>query len=331
MLKQSYVFFVALIFCFSCERNDKIVKEAEKSEIDIEFQRLDKELFSFQSKSDARTFLDKHADFVRSYLDLPYPVRDSQFIDIFYDFYSNNELKAFYEGSQKEFGDFSGIQKEFQSLFQYIHYYYPDYVLPSVQMIFTGFKFESDVVLSDSSVIISYDYFLGPEALHRPQLYEYFLERYQPPYLVPLTALAISGRFNNADMKDESMLASMIYYGKSHYFVERVMPRLPDSLNIMYSESTLNEVENNIDVIWGHFIEKSLLYNKIRFINEKYCGERPSVPEIGNKCPGRIGRWLGWQIVRSYMKANPEVSLQELMADPDAEKIFRKSNYKPRK
>ncbi len=331
MLKQSFFFFVALLFCFSCERNDKIVKEAEKSDVNVKLQRLDKALFSMDNKSDARELLNNQPDFVERYLELPYPVVDSQFVDIFYNFYTNNDLRAFYEESQKEFGDFTEIKKQFNSLFQYIHYYWPDYHVPTIKMVFTGFKFESDIALSDSSVIISYDYFLGSDARHRPQLYEYFLERYQPPYLVPLTALAISGGFNNADMKDESMLASMIYYGKAHYFIERVMPRLPDSLNIMYSGATLADVENNIDIIWGHFIEKSLLYNKIRFINEKYCGERPSIPEIGDKCPGRIGRWLGWQIVRSYMKANPEVTLQELMADPDAEKIFRKSNYKPRK
>jgi uncharacterized protein YjaZ len=39
---------------------------------------------------------------------------------------------------------------------------------------------------------------------------------------------------------------------------------------------------------------------------------------------------MGWQIVRKYMKENPDVSLQELMADTDAEKILHASKYKPR-
>ena len=29
--------------------------------------------------------------------------------------------------------------------------------------------------------------------------------------------------------------------------------------------------------------------------------ERPKTLEIGDKCPGRIGEWLGWEIVNRYV------------------------------
>jgi hypothetical protein len=45
--------------------------------------------------------------------------------------------------------------------------------------------------------------------------------------------------------------------------------------------------------------------------------------------PGRIGVWMGWQIVNSYMKHN-DVSLQELLKI-DEDIIFTKSKYKPKK
>jgi len=61
---------------------------------------------------------------------------------------------------------------------------------------------------------------------------------------------------------------------------------------------------------------------------KKYLDERPKVYEIGNKCPGRIGTWLGWEIVNKYMKVN-QVDLQSLMIEKDAQKIFTLSNYKP--
>ena len=44
---------------------------------------------------------------------------------------------------------------------------------------------------------------------------------------------------------------------------------------------------------------------------------------------GRLGIWLGWRIAQSYMEHNEEVSLQELMAEPDAQKILEESYYKP--
>ena len=51
--------------------------------------------------------------------------------------------------------------------------------------------------------------------------------------------------------------------------------------------------------------------------------------DIDKESPGRIGVLLGWQIVRSYMKNN-EVTLQQLL-QTDAEEIFKKSKYKPKK
>lgn len=332
MRKHTYFFFV-LLFIFSCSSEDKHVKvkEAEEKKIDLKVVRLEEQLFNLKNKQEARQLLLANPSLVKDYLGLPYPIQDSQFVDIFYDFYTNPDLKKFYQKSTKEFGDFSDVKTSLTELFKYTTYYYPKYKVPEVQTIITGFRFDKDISFSDDTIIISYDYFLGPKSEFKPPLYDYFLERYQKPYLSPMIAQAISARFNNSNMDDKSMLASMIYYGKAHYFTERVMPSLQDTLNIMYTGTQLADVEKHIDVIWGHFIEKQLLFDKTKFQVDKYCGERPVISEIGEKCPGRIGRWLGWQIVRSYMKENPNVTLQQLMEDNDAMKIFKASKYKPGK
>jgi uncharacterized protein YjaZ len=51
--------------------------------------------------------------------------------------------------------------------------------------------------------------------------------------------------------------------------------------------------------------------------------------EIDNESPGRVGQWIGWQIVRSFMQNN-KVSMQE-MIKMDAKELFEKSKYKPKK
>ncbi|HLN96658.1 MAG TPA: hypothetical protein VK183_13575, partial [Flavobacterium sp.] len=51
--------------------------------------------------------------------------------------------------------------------------------------------------------------------------------------------------------------------------------------------------------------------------------------EVDNETPGRIGTWVGWQIVRAYMEQNEEVSLTQLLA-MDANEIFTGSRYKPK-
>ena len=46
--------------------------------------------------------------------------------------------------------------------------------------------------------------------------------------------------------------------------------------------------------------------------------------------PGKVGAWLGWQIVKAYMKENPNTTLKELIAIKDGQKILTGSKYKPK-
>ena len=55
----------------------------------------------------------------------------------------------------------------------------------------------------------------------------------------------------------------------------------------------------------------------------------PYTAAISKECPPRIAMWVGWQIVRSYMKNNESVTLEQLMAEKDAQKILSKSKYRP--
>jgi hypothetical protein len=90
-------------------------------------------------------------------------------------------------------------------------------------------------------------------------------------------------------------------------------------------------VQYNEQKIWAHLLTKKLLYSTQPFLTQKYIGERPSTPEIGKDAPGRIGAWVGWQIVRAYMQENPSVTLPQLLAETNAQKILTGSKYKPKK
>ena len=45
--------------------------------------------------------------------------------------------------------------------------------------------------------------------------------------------------------------------------------------------------------------------------------------------PGRIGWWVGWKLVDSYMKSNPDVTINQLFLERDCKKILTLSGYKP--
>ena len=78
------------------------------------------------------------------------------------------------------------------------------------------------------------------------------------------------------------------------------------------------------------FIESQVLFATSKKVKQDYLGERPTTIQVGEKCPGRIGQWVGWRIVNKYAETHPEITLPQLMALDDAQQIFRKSKYKPR-
>jgi gliding motility-associated lipoprotein GldB len=328
---RQFIFFIILCLGLSaCKNKTKDKAKVENIKISLPFQRLEEELFHINSREDVQSFFQKYPLVTEKYFDFDSAmVRDPETIQSFYEYYSNKFLKEFYLEAKNSFGDITHLQSQLENFYKHVRFYYPKSNIPTAYTVVTGFNPDKPFFVDDTLLVVSIDFFLGPKAKYRPPYYKYMLDRFEKPYIAPFIALAVSLKYNLTDYKDETMLANMIYHGKSLYFSEMMLPELADSMLIMYTGKDLEGIEKNQDVIWGHFIQNKLLFETQPHIIEKYVGERPKVTEIGDKCPGRIGRWLGWQIVRKYMSKHPEITLQQLMNEKDSQKIFRESKYKP--
>jgi hypothetical protein len=47
--------------------------------------------------------------------------------------------------------------------------------------------------------------------------------------------------------------------------------------------------------------------------------------------PGRTANFMGWQIVNAFMKRNPGMPIEEMLAFKDAQLFLKKSRYQPKK
>ena len=105
-----------------------------------------------------------------------------------------------------------------------------------------------------------------------------------------------------------------------------------DAEKIGYLSEQITWCQENESYIWRYFIEKELLYSTDSKLPNRFTNMAPFSKfylEIDNESPGRVGQWIGWQIVRSFMQNN-KVSMQE-MIKMDAKELFEKSKYKPKK
>lgn len=327
---------LGVVLITSCEKKERgectDQPDVSKIDIEVEVERLEDDLLSIETKDELRSFLQENPVITEFFLKRNEFPDDSVMMEVLFNRFENPHIDTLQFEIDRVFGDLSDLKADLNTAFTHLKYYYPDAEIPKVQTIATGLA--HDLYVSDSLIVIGLDYYLGDNAKFRPLgLYQYMLDRYRPQYIVPSIMLlyGISGQYNKTDVSDKTILADMIGYGKSFYFAKHMMPCTPDSVLIWYSDEEIKGVRENQDIVWAHFLENELLYETNHMVKKKYIDERPKTFEVGEKAPGRIATWLGWEIVRQYMEKNEAVTLPELMNNPDAKMIFNQAKYKPKR
>lgn len=332
---KKYFFLILMTPCFlmSCEEDGEercaYIPETSGAPINLNVESLEDSLPAITTKTELVNFFSRHTALRDHFFNRSAYPDDSVFINELYQRFTNPHIDTLLMETKKEFGDGTELKNEFQQAFANLTYYYPDFTPPKIITVLTGL--EGDLYVSDSLIIVGLDYFLGPKAKYRPYMHEYMLRRYQKNFIVPSAMLlyGIDGRFNKTSLQDKTVLADMIAYGKAYYFAKRMMPCAPDSIFIAYTQEEITGSRKNEGLIWYRFVEDQVLYQTSHQVKQKFIDERPKTIEVGEKCPGRIGTWVGWQIVNAYMERNANITLPELMALPDADKLFKDSKYKP--
>ncbi len=330
MKLKSPIFFLALLILISCGENEQecTLDEAILStDYSLEFVRLEEEFFSAKSAEDFLAIMEAYPEFTRDYLQPElYGSQDTLATELV-KIHQDSSMVDLFRAVKAERADLGDLKLDLENAFKYIQYHFPEFNPPKVYTFVSGFN--SDLFITEDVIVIGMDYFLPPTHEFQPDLPRYMADRYDLPYLVPMIVTALSSNFNEIDLSDKSLLAEMVYYGKAYHFTKAILPCTPEGLIIGYTDDEVGEIYSNEEYIWSHFVENELLYETNPFEIQKYLGEAPSTDAISTKAPGRLGRWLGWNIVDDF-QVSTESSLSDIMANSDAEYIFRQSGYRPR-
>src|SRR5690554_5273999 len=324
--------FLALLSFVSCKKSSspcELSDEILQVPIEIEVERLETKFFEATSPSDILWAMEEYPEFTRQYLqERLYESREELAAELL-QVNQDTAMQELYDEVMRHFPDITDVENELENAFKYIRYYFPEFEVPKVYTMVSGF--DSDLFISGSLIVIGLDYFLPEDHRFQPtDLPRYIAKRYQKDYIVPTILVALSQQFNATNVRDNTLLAEMIYFGKAYHFVKTMMPCTSDEFIIGYTEKEIADSYANEELIWSHFIENELLFETNAFEIRKYTGEAPFTDAISMDAPGRLGRWIGWNIVDDY-RYNNSLSINELMEEKDPDKIFRQSGYRPRR
>jgi len=318
---KNLVFLTFTLFLIvSCDKKTKIQEQVEAVEVNLKVVRFDK-IFYETPVEDFQAMRTKFSSF--------FPV---QFPDsVFTNKMTDPLYRELYSEVQNKYADFSPVQSEIEDVFRYIKYYFPEKKTPSkVTTVISEMDYESKVIYNDTILLISLDLYLGKD--HK--FYEfpnYFKQTFERSQIMPDIVSDFSTQVIQPPL-DKTLLAQMIYFGKEMYLKDMLLPNYSDFDKMGYTKEQNEWSIANENEIWRYFVDQGLLYDTNSDLVHRFIAPAPFSKfylEIDNESPGRIGVWIGWQIVRSFMNNN-DVSVQQLMT-LDAREVFERSKYKPKK
>lgn len=235
------------------------------------------------------------------------------------------------EEVEKTFPDFNSKTTKIKQLFKHIKYYKPLFKTPRVLTLTNGVDYRNKIIVNDSLVLISLDCYLGKDHRFYQSFPRYIATNLSSNQIISDLAEEYAKQ-NIFQPKRRTFLEDMIFFGKQLYFKDLMIPFESDAQKIGYSQEQLDWAIANEAQIWSYFIEKELLYSTDPKLASRFLALAPFskfYKEIDNESPGRIGQFIGWQIVKFYAKNNDTSPMEILNLDPQT--LFENSFYKPKK
>jgi gliding motility-associated lipoprotein GldB len=315
-------FFLSLLcalLLLSCDKKSKVEKAVEEIPVQMQADRFDKAFFE-TAPQDLPKLKSQYPFFFP-------PGNDDK---VWTDKMQNPQWRELYTEVEKKYSNFDGEMQKIEELFKHIKYYFPETKIPKVYTVISEMDYQNKVIYANNMLIISLELYLGKD--HKfYEFPEYLKQNFEQNQILPDIASSFAaGKI--MPPTDAAFLSQMVYAGKELYLKDLLLPDYTDADKIGYKPQQIAWCQENEGYMWRYFIEKKLLYDTDQKLIPRFISPAPFSKfylEIDNESPGKVGSWLGWQIVRAFMDNN-DVSLQQMLK-MDAKELFEKSKYKPKK
>lgn len=335
VLKIGIFLLIGITSLLACKRNPLKVDISNIQE-EVKINPFGKQLFDLEGKDTmqvVRELSEEYPDFFKLFTYRIISIGgidDEHFPELIKLFLNDSLIEEVKTTTYAEFHDLKWLEKDLQKAFKYYRFHFPDKELPGVYTYVSGFN--QSVVTAENIVGISLDKYLGRDCEFYRQLNstpQYKVINMYKERIPSDVAFAWAITEFEDPNSAVTVLDNMIEKGKMMYLVDAMLPTTADSLKIGYTEQQIEWCEMNEPAMWTYLIEQKMLYSSKRMDIVRYINDAPSTSGFPVESPGRAGVWLGWKIVRQYMKKHPEVSIAELMDMHDYQKILNDSEYDP--
>lgn len=233
--------------------------------------------------------------------------------------------------------DIADLKKDYTQAFQYLKHYFSEADIPNIYLMNTVFNYQRFLFYDDDQTTamgVGLDMFLDDYPYKRinPQnenFSKYLTRSFDKEHMVKKSVeLCVDEIIGDAS--GIRMIDQMIHNGKRLYILDHILPATHDSIIMEYTTDQWNWVKDNELEMWSFFFDQDLFYETNLMNINKYLSNRHTSPGMPAVAPGRTANYLGWQIVKAYMRRHPDKTMSDLIAMIDAQQLLEDSKYKPR-
>jgi hypothetical protein len=248
----------------------------------------------------------------------------------------SEKILAFYKAYLPIYQATSKIQAykkaspEIAAAFKRFHFYFPTYPLPKQIIYFIGPLETYGNVVTKDGLAIGLQLYMGAASSwyfseQINTIYPTYISRhFAPEYIVVNSVQNILNDYDPLTLNGKQLIEQMIEIGKRQYILSQCLPNASDTLILGYTSNQLKAIEDNKGDIWTFLSSQNRLFSVDPSLTSAIINEAPYNDYFGEDIPGNVGKYIGYTIVKSWMKQQDKKlknDLNQLLKTP-AKTIF---------
>ena len=306
------------VLLLSCDYNKNKESKNAINYIDVKFDRFEKKFFNSSVDS-----LSKLID------EYPFLFSKRFSLDEWKAIKTDSTRKEIFNKTDSVFKNFKSVENGVKKIFTNTKNFFPNFKSPKLITLNNGIDYKYKIIDSDSIILISLDCYLGENIFYK-NIPVHISKLMVPEFVTIDISELISTRYVEIPL-DRKFISKIIYHGKLLFLMKEVSGI--DPLKALgFNKNNKDWMIENENNVWKYFVENDLLFSTQSSLDYRFLANAPFSKfglSIDFESPPMVGRWIGYQIVKSYSKKNKS-NLNDLL-NQDNYELYLKSNYKPNK
>ena len=329
------------ILLFGCKKKNAPVEVAKPTlteeqvktskNVEINLLRYEQDLFAIDQNNMAAAFAALYGKYPENLI-AKNAWKNDEMLQSIKGFINDPVIKEIYQDTQTQFADLSNFKKEITPALTLYLTHFPNERIPDFCTLVSGIDFQMPQVFGyENTIFICLDMYMGKDYKQYGQagMPKYIAARCDKKYMATDCFSKALVYRHLPDKTLVTLLDNMVDAGKKMLFTQTMFPTTPEQDILGYSKEQYKWATSHESAVWHYLVEKNMVYDNTDNVIRRMMDETPFTRDFGNDSPGRLGVFIGFQIVQSYMKTHPGTTLKDLMAMTDSQKILKESGYKP--